>query len=217
MGKGNRSGGAGALALLGCAAVYLLARKLFPSAATLLLWVFGILAVAIVLLVVLVLVFAFRKPKLTPEQEASEARQEVLKKARASMMELRTGSMRIKNQQIRESCQRICAVLDKILSALKEQPEDLPRARKFLNQALPMLSGILQKYGRLEQSGVVTEDVTRQTAEGLVELESAAQKQYENLFDNDVVDITAEMEVLTQLCRQNGLLEEEKQPDFLKR
>ena len=51
--------------------------------------------------------------------------------------------------------------------------------------------------------------VTEQTLLCLRDLETAAQKQYSNLFASDVVDITAEMEVLVQLCRQNGLLEEE--------
>ena len=88
-------------------------------------------------------------------------------------------------------------------------PEDIAKARSFLNHSLPLLSGILRKYIRLEQSGVPNEDVTAQTISCLQDLETAAQKQYQNLFDNDVVDITADMEVLTQLCRQNGLLEED--------
>ena len=74
--------------------------------------------------------------------------------------------------------------------------------------SLPLLSGILRKYTRLEQSGVPTEEVTARTIDCLRDLETASQKQYESLFDNDVVDITADMQVLTQLCRQNGLLEE---------
>ena len=215
MNEGKRSGGLGILALIGCGVLYMAAKRFFPSLSTLLLWIFGIAAAAIVLLVGLVIFFAFHKPKLTPEQAAEEERAAVLKKARAALMELRTGSMRIKNQAIRESGQRICATLDQILNALKEQPEDLPRARRFLNHALPMLSGILQKYNRLEQSGVATEDVTEHTVSCLQELETAARKQYENLFDNDVVDITAEMEVLKQLCKQNGLLEDTKQPERL--
>ena len=209
MENGKNTGLLGFLGLIACVALYFVARKFFPSLSTLMLWIFGIAAAMIVVLVAVVLFFAFHKPKKTPEQERSEAQETVLKKARASLMELRTSAMRVKPQQVRDSARNICATLEQILKELKNQPEDIAKARSFLNHSLPMLSGILRKYIRLEQSGVPNEDVTAQTISCLQDLETAAQKQYQNLFDDDVVDITADMEVLTQLCRQNGLLEED--------
>ena len=209
MENGKNTGFLGFLGLIACVALYFVSRRFFPALSTLLLWIFGIAAALIVVLVVVVLFFAFHKPKKTPEQERSEVQETVLKKARASLMELRTSAMRVKQQQVRDSARNICATLDQILKELKNQPEDIAKARSFLNHSLPMLSGILRKYIRLEQSGVPNEDVTAQTISCLQDLETAARKQYQNLFDNDIVDITADMEVLTQLCRQNGLLEEE--------
>ena len=209
MENGKNTGLLGFLGLIACVALYFVVRKFFPSLSTLMLWIFGIAAAMIVVLVAVVLFFAFHKPKKTPEQERSEAQETVLKKARASLMELRTSAMRVKQQQVRDSARNICATLEQILKELKNQPEDIAKARSFLNHSLPMLSGILRKYIRLEQSGVPNEDVTAQTISCLQDLETAAQKQYQNLFDDDVVDITADMEVLTQLCRQNGLLEED--------
>jgi len=199
----------GLLGLSACVVLYFVARKFLPALSTALLWIFGIAAALIVALVAVVVFAAFHKPKKTPEQEQNEAQAAVLKTARASLMELRTASMRVRNQQVQGSAQRICATLDQILKVLKEQPEDISKARRFLHQSLPMLSGILQKYSRLEQSGVPADEVTERTTVCLRDLETAAQKQYENLFANDMIDITADMEVLTQLCRQNGLLEEE--------
>lgn len=35
------------------------------------------------------------------------------------------------------------------------------------------------------------------------------EKQYTNLFDNDKLDLTVEMEVLRQMCKQDGLLTED--------
>lgn len=209
MEKGKYSGLLGVLGLVGCGILYVLLRRFFPSLSTALLWLFGIAALLIVLLVAVVVFFAFHKPQKTPEQERAAAQEAVLKNARASLMELRTAAMRVRHLQIRDSAGRICATLDQILKTVKEQPESLTKARSFLNHSLPMLSGILRKYLRLEQSGVPAEAVTEQTVSCLQELETAAEKQYQNLFESDIVDITAEMEVLLQLCRQNGLLEEE--------
>jgi len=209
MENGKNTGLLGFLGLIACVALYFVSRRFFPALSTLLLWVFGIAAALIVLLVAVVMFAAFHKPKKTPEQEKLDVQNEILKKARASMMDLRTASMRVKNREVQSSAQQICVTLDQILKVLKEQPEDIPKARSFLNHSLPMLSGILKKFVRLEQSGAPNADVTAQTAVCLRDLETAAQKQYDNLFANDVVDITADMEVLTQLCRQNGLLEED--------
>ncbi len=207
MDQKQSAGGLGVLGLLGCGVLFLVSRRFLPSLSRVLLWIFGIAAALIVVLVAAVLFAAFHKPKKTPEQEKAEARTAVLKQARASMMELRTASMRVKNGEVRTGAQNICTTLDRILKTVQEQPEDLSKARSFLNHSLPLLSGILQKYIRLEQSGVPTEEVTARTIACLRDLETASQKQYESLFDNDVVDITADMQVLTQLCRQNGLLE----------
>ena len=204
----NGSGLLGFFGLLGCVVLLILLRRFVPSLSSALMWILGIAAALIVLLVAVVVYAAFRKPKQTPEWERAEAQEAILKKARASMMDLRTASLRVKNQQVQSSAQRICATLDQILRELKNQPADISKARSFLNHSLPMLSGILHKYVRLEQSGAPGGDVTEQTLRCLRDLETAAQKQYQNLFENDIVDITAEMEVLTQLCRKNGLLPE---------
>ena len=163
MENGKNTGFLGFLGLIACVALYFVSRRFFPALSTLLLWIFGIAAALIVVLVVVVLFFAFHKPKKTPEQERSEVQETVLKKARASLMELRTSAMRVKQQQVRDSARNICATLDQILKELKNQPEDIAKARSFLNHSLPMLSGILRKYIRLEQSGVPNEDVTAQT------------------------------------------------------
>ena len=34
----------------------------------------------------------------------------------------------------------------------------------------------------------------------------AMEKQYNNLFEIDILDLTVEMEVLTQICKRDGLL-----------
>lgn len=205
----NQSGIWGFLGLIGCVVLYAVLRRFFPAWSTALLWVFGITALLIVALVAVVLFFAFHKPKKTPEQERSEAQETILKNARASFMELRTATMRVRNRHVRAGAEEICVALEQILSEVKADLEKLPKARSFLQHSLPILSGILRKYIRLEGSGVPNDAVTEQTLLCLRDLNTAARKQYNQLFENDVVDITAEMEVLVQLCRQNGLLEEE--------
>ena len=209
MDHGKGGGFFGVIGIVGCVILYFILQRFLPHMSKVVLWVLGLAVAGIVLLVVLVLVAAFHKPKRGPEQERCEEQAMTLKQSRTYMMELRTATMRIKDQHVRESARTICVTLEQILRVLQDQPEKLPVARSFLKHSLPILSGILRKYVSLEQSGVPSGDVTERTIACLQDLEIAAQKQYESLFRSDVVDITADMEVLTQLCRQNGLLEDD--------
>ena len=78
--------------------------------------------------------------------------------------------------------------------------------RPFFNYYLPTLEKILIKYKEIESSGVPTEEITQSTITCLEDIKMAMEKQYNNLFENDILDLTVEMEVLTQICKRDGLL-----------
>ena len=65
------------------------------------------------------------------------------------------------------------------------------------------------KYKELESSGVPTMEVTENTIDCLKNIKAAMEKQYNNLFESDILDLTVEMEVLTQICKRDGLLTDE--------
>lgn len=209
MDHGKGSGILGLLGLIAVGAAALLTRARFPSLSKFLLIALGVMALLVVILVAVVVFFAFHKPKKTPEQLKQESSRQLLQKSRTILVELRTRSMRIRQPEIRKTGDELCDVLGRILQVLKDQPEKLPGARSFLNQCLPMLDSVLLKYGRLEQSGTADREVTEKTVACLRDMRTAADRQYDNLFLSDRVDITAQMEVLTQICKRDGLLEEE--------
>jgi len=163
----------------------------------------------IVILVAVVIYFAFRKPKGKEGAPGAVDVNAILSKGRSNLMELRRMGMRVRNQQIRKLSEDICGIADKILRTLKEQPEDMPRVRQFFNYYLPTLGSILLKYVRLEESGVPAAKMTESTIACLGDIKTAMSKQYSNLFDNDMLDLSVEMEALTLACRRDGLLEEE--------
>lgn len=160
----------------------------------------------IALLVALVIFFAFRKPNAKNNETASGEETDILAKGRSKLLELRQLNMRLKNRQIRSRSEEICSIVDKIIRALREQPEDIFRARQFFNYYLPTLGEILRKYRILEESGVSASDTTGNVASCLEVIRAAMEKQYENLFDDDKLDLTVEIEVLKQMCLRDGLL-----------
>ena len=94
----NRFGGTGILALVGCVALFFLARRFFPGLANLLLIVGGILLALIVLLVVLVIYFSSKgNVKIADGSDIS-----VHAEGRAHLMELRRLTVRIKDKYLHE-------------------------------------------------------------------------------------------------------------------
>ena len=66
----NRFGFIGTLGLMGCIALFLLVRRFFPSLATILLWIVGIVVVGMVILIALVIYFSVTgaKEKNNPDR-----------------------------------------------------------------------------------------------------------------------------------------------------
>ncbi len=209
MKNGKSSGVLGLIGLGGCIALYLVLRQSFPRLSTLLLVVLGIIALMILAIVVVVIVFAFKKPKAEPGKPTSADVTSALSKGRGELMEIRRTAMYIRDSQIKTRSEEICAAADRILKTLKEQPENIPDVRRFFNYYLPTLNKILSKYRQLEESGVLSQETRDTTVGCLGNIKTAMDKQYENLFSDDVMDITAEMEVMNHILRGEGLLEEE--------
>lgn len=206
---GKSSGVVGLLGIVGCVAAFLFVRRYSPFLSTILLVIVCTIAVLIILLVALVMYFAFRKPEKGHPAAAKADNNAILNKGRAHLMELRRMGMRIKNQDIRDLNSQITASADKILKLLREKPESIPSVRQFLNYYLPTLGGILNKYVRVEESGIPSGDMIQIVIANLSEIKKAMDKQYASLFDDDILDLSVEMEALTIACKRDGLLSDE--------
>ena len=205
----NHSGAAGILGLGAAVVAFFLLRKFFPALATVFLSLGIAAAVVVALLVVAVLFFAFRKPKETEKDWKKKEQDIVLAKGRANLMELRKLSMKMKHPRIRTLSEELCGSIDKILRTLKEHPQDILRARRFLNESLPMMGSILTTYKKLEDSGVPAEESAAKTEACLRDLQTAMEKQYASLFTDDVLDMAVEMETLKMVCRREGFMPDE--------
>jgi len=202
------SGIIGFIAIAACIAAALVLRHLFPAVGKLIFWLLGIAALGIAVLVVLVIALAFRGSRSGKDEAAGERPEEILGRGRRNVMEIRSQAMRIKNPDIRKLCEEICASADKILQELRRRPEQLHEVRKFFNYYLPTLGSVMGRYKRIEQSGTPAEDMTKSAVSCLRDIRSAMERQYSNLFTNDIFDLTVEMEVMTMMCRRDGLIDE---------
>ncbi|MBO4289659.1 MAG: 5-bromo-4-chloroindolyl phosphate hydrolysis family protein [Lachnospiraceae bacterium] len=142
-------------------------------------------------------------PKLTVEQE------NILSKGRTNLLELRKIITKIKDPEIHQMSNEICDVNEKILKTLREKPDKIPQVRQFLNYYLPTLGEILVKYERIERSGVPAQKSEEKVEKYLVDIKKAMEKQYENLYDDDKLDLSVEMEAMTMAAKSDGLISDE--------
>ena len=81
-----------------------------------------------------------------------------------------------------------------------------------MNYYLPMTRKLLQSYNMLEEAGVAGENMrsTKQSIEETLEtLAGAYRQQLDNLYAAQAMDISADIDVLEQMLRRDGLNSEE--------
>lgn len=201
---------AGGCLILGAVLALLLSKLSLGGAARLILRIALIAVIAIVVLVVAVLIFALCSSKGEPQKEKaptlSKDNEALLAKGRSNLVQLRAMAARIRCAAIRSKANGICASADQILRALREDPGDIPRVRTFFNYYLPTLGTLLTKYEYLERSRAPMEEMSVKFSDCLDQIQSAMDRQYANLFEDDFLDMTAEMQTMTAVCRRDGLL-----------
>lgn len=101
-------------------------------------------------------------------------------------------------------------IVRKMLQTVVEDPSDAPRMRKFMSYYLPTTLKLLQSYRTMKERGVSYNEVTA-TRENLIhaldKILQAAQKQLDALYENDMLDMTTDMDVLEQMLRRDGYIE----------
>ncbi len=202
----NRSGIGGILGLAACVLLYIGARRFFPSLASILLWIAGIAVAVLLVLIGLVIYFSVKGGKEAKDPDSPAA---ILGKARADLMEIRRGQVKLKERAASDLCREIIGSVERILSVLKDKPDRLRDARQFLNYYLPTLAKIVSSYAHMESGGAVTAEMRDSMVNHLGEIRIAMEKQYGNLFEEDKLDLSVEMEALTLACRRDGLLDGE--------
>lgn len=207
------SGTAGVLGLIAVIVVLILLGRYMPVALKTILIVAAVIIGALIAIVIVGIVLASRDDKKkaaagTGPKELSDDQKEVLAKGRDELMNLRRKIMRITTMPVRTKANEICGIIDKILQALKDNPEKIPSTRQFLNYYLPTLGKVLEKYDRLEDSHTATEEITQNVVNYLTDVKAATSKIYENLFESDKLDMSVEMEAMMMAVKRDGLIED---------
>ena len=210
----SKNGGGSSSGVLIAITVVALLIGIFGGGLSAVLGVLGIAFGAIVLLVVAVMFFAFKgsaddaknaakngRAILTPEEA------QTLATARHQVTEIRILNTKIDDAEIRRRSNEVCDIMDKILAAMKEDPKKIADGQMFLQYYLPTQKEILSKFEHIEESGIEAKyQLAEKVLHHLKDIKKATQKQLGNVFDNDVFDVDAEIELMKESMKQDGLV-----------
>ena len=148
------------------------------------------------------------------EEKAEEppAPQKPESRAEQVLQRIRADNDLIDDPVISQKIDRIELLTAEIFRYLEKHPERESELRTFMDYYLPQTLKILETYAHLEAQGVETDNIRKakkEIAGMLDQLIGSYERQLDKLFHSDVLDISADIEVMRQMLRSDGLSTEE--------
>ncbi|MGN0976104.1 MAG: 5-bromo-4-chloroindolyl phosphate hydrolysis family protein [Gemmiger sp.] len=149
------------------------------------------------------------KPPVREEPApAPEPKAEADSKYGAILQQLRQLNDRIPGEEMSDKIDRLEKVSAKIFAQAESNPEKLPQMRKFLDYYLPTSVKLLKTYAELDEQGVEGENITdskRRIEQTMDTLVVAFEKQLDQLFENDALDVSTDIDVMQNMLAADGL------------
>jgi len=126
----------------------------------------------------------------------------------AIIIELRELNDTIADIPISDKIDRIEVLTAKIFRIVEDNPAKLPQIRRFMNYYLPTTLKLLHSYATLEKQDIRGENITaaKENISRILEtLATGFEQQLDQLFQSDVMDIAADINVLENMMQQDGL------------
>ena len=114
--------------------------------------------------------------------------------------------MHIHVMDVRNGANKVCACLDKILLALKDKPEKIKDMRQCLNYYIPTIHDVLGNFRNLESKGQIEPQMQEKAVKFLEDVKVALDNKYDNLFNDDKLDMEVDMDAMTIALKRDGLL-----------
>ena len=150
-----------------------------------------------------------QEPDPTPETGNAYA-DDLIKKGQELIRQIRAENDMIPDAQLTEKIDRLDDISGRIFHAVADQPSKASQVRRFMDYYLPTTLKMLNAYRRMDQQkvGGKNADETRaQIQEAMGVIVDSFERQLDNLYQSDMLDITTDIEVLETLLRRDGLVE----------
>jgi len=132
---------------------------------------------------------------------------EIHKEGIAKLKNIRSKTRLISDNAVAEKIQNICKIGFEIFDYIEKNPDDLKRARQFINYYLDTTEKIVVQYVELSSK----QNPGSEVSETLVKVENVLdsihktyEKQLQNLLEDDLLDLNTEIQVLEKTIQLEG-------------
>ncbi|HJD20486.1 MAG TPA: 5-bromo-4-chloroindolyl phosphate hydrolysis family protein [Candidatus Gemmiger faecigallinarum] len=150
------------------------------------------------------------EPPPAPKQEETEAAKGQAEDSRYEkiLQELRRVNDAIPDEEMSAKISRLETLSAKIFEQIQDDPDKLPQLRKFMDYYLPTSLKLLDTYAELEAQGIEGENISeskRRIEQSMDTLVTAFENQLDKLFQDDALDVSADIEVMEKMLYADGL------------
>ena len=144
-----------------------------------------------------------------PKEEKKPAQEEPAEDPQNAILEeIRAINADIDNPKLNQQIDRIGVITAKVFEYQRSHPQKSNQLHSFLSYYLPTTLKILRAYAQLEDQEVDGENISAamERIEGMMDkVVEGFEKQLDQLFQGDALDITADVEVLERMLAKDGL------------
>lgn len=151
----------------------------------------------------------------TQTDSANDEVSEVIREGRAAMRRIRHANDLIPDPELSAQIDSIENSCGQILSILEQRPQLLSQLRTFLRYYLPTTLRLLEARAKLEKSANTPKarEVRARISQAVGEIDTAFRKQVEALDEYRFIDLESEMDVMRDMLKSDGLIDEDEQKD----
>ena len=138
----------------------------------------------------------------------------ILEKGRLTIKQIRAENLKIPDEALTEKLAQLEILCGEIFRTVHDKPEKAPQIRKFMEYYLPTTLKIVSTYRIISERGVGGRDIIdarHRIDDALGTVIKGCQTLLSKLYQDDVLDITTDIDVLEQMLKRDGLTETELQ------
>ncbi|MCD6322320.1 MAG: 5-bromo-4-chloroindolyl phosphate hydrolysis family protein [Clostridiales bacterium] len=131
-------------------------------------------------------------------------------KSESKLQSIRRNYYKLKDDDMRKELDLISDRFKKITKIVKDDPTDFKVARRYLNAMLTSLETIVSQSVKLFESPELSEEgkaSLKNAKEGMQLLRESANNQINKLYENNILELDVEIEVLKKSLAARGLTE----------
>lgn len=148
----------------------------------------------------------------TPVSTGNEEIDTLLADGKTAVAELDYLSSRIEKPEIAAKVKQLRELTQQIYDDVRKDPTDFKPARRFLDYYRPTTAKLLTRYTELQADNAPENMLAAKTSieEMLDGIVTAYRKELNSLYENDLVDITADIQVMEKKMAAEGLTEQKE-------